>query len=123
MCCGSTKARCAVQAGIIPFEFGTSPLGLTKRHWYVNRLCFPRFFFFFFFFYLLEDITCFDLGRELHVIVLLFFRMVPKYFATFPTLLYQDYSFLEAQTDMFDSGIPEQLVSQCKGKGRSRVLL
>lgn len=33
--CGWIKARCAVQAGITPFEFGTSLLGLTNRRWYV----------------------------------------------------------------------------------------
>ena len=42
--------------------------------------------------------------------------MVPKYFATFPTLLYQDLSFLGAQTDMCDYGIPEQLVSNDSNK-------
>lgn len=35
MCCGSIRARCAVQAGITPFESGTSLLGLISRHWYV----------------------------------------------------------------------------------------
>ena len=33
--CGWIKAQCAVQAGITPFECGTSLLELTNRRWYV----------------------------------------------------------------------------------------
>ena len=33
--CGWIKARCAVQAGITPFECGTFQLELTNRRWYV----------------------------------------------------------------------------------------
>ena len=38
MYCGWIKARCAVQAGITPFDFGTSKLESTNRRWYVSAV-------------------------------------------------------------------------------------